>query len=112
VHYHQRRWPCGIAALDMERVFEPYKRLEASRSRETGGVGLGMSIARSIVRGHGGDITLANPSTGELRVTVRVPKYCPINRRTKARRQVSCHTMGRAFSVRCAGASTSYVFIL
>ena len=43
----------GIAAPDMERVFEPFVRLEASRSRETGGVGLGMTIARSIVRGHG-----------------------------------------------------------
>ena len=64
----------GIAAPDMERVFEPFVRLEASRSRETGGVGLGMTIARSIVRGHGGDITLANRPEGGLRVTVRVPK--------------------------------------
>jgi len=58
----------------MERVFEPFVRLEASRSREMGGIGLGMSIARSIVRGHGGDIMLTNRSAGELRVTVRVPK--------------------------------------
>jgi signal transduction histidine kinase len=64
----------GIAAADMERVFEPFVRLEASRSRETGGVGLGMAITRSIVRRHGGDITLENrPETG-LRVTVRLPK--------------------------------------
>ena len=40
----------GIAAVDMERVFEPFVRLEVSRSRDTGGVGLGMAIARSIVR--------------------------------------------------------------
>ncbi len=64
----------GIAAPDMERVFEPFVRLEASRSCETGGVGLGMTIARSIVRGHGGDITLTNRPEGGLRVTVRVPK--------------------------------------
>jgi signal transduction histidine kinase len=63
----------GIAAPDMERVFEPFVRLEASGSRETGGVGLGMTIARSIVRGHGGDITLTNRPAGGLRVTVRVP---------------------------------------
>ena len=64
----------GIAASDMERVFEPFVRLEASRSRDTGGVGLGMAIARSIVRRHGGDITLANRPDGGLRVTVRLPK--------------------------------------
>jgi signal transduction histidine kinase len=63
----------GIAAPDMERVFEPFVRLEASCSRETGGVGLGMTIARSIVRGHGGDITLTNRPEGGLRVAVRVP---------------------------------------
>jgi signal transduction histidine kinase len=64
----------GIAAPDMERVFEPFVRLETSRSRETGGVGLGMAIARSIVRWHGGDITLENRPEGGLRVLVRLPK--------------------------------------
>jgi signal transduction histidine kinase len=63
----------GIAVPDMERVFEPFVRLEASRSRETGGVGLGLTIARSIVRGHGGDITLTNRPEGGLRVAVRMP---------------------------------------
>jgi len=64
----------GIAAADMERVFEPFVRLETSRSRETGGVGLGMAIARSIVRRHGGDIALENRPERGLRVTVRLPK--------------------------------------
>jgi signal transduction histidine kinase len=64
----------GIAAPDQERVFEPFVRLETSRSRDTGGVGLGMAIARSIVRSHGGEITLANRPQGGLRVTVHVPK--------------------------------------
>jgi signal transduction histidine kinase len=64
----------GIDVADRERVFEPFVRLEASRSRDTGGVGLGMAIARSIVRWHGGDITLANRPEGGLRVTVRLPK--------------------------------------
>ncbi len=63
----------GIAESDIERVFEPFVRLEASRSRETGGVGLGMAIARSIIRQHGGDITLANRAEGGLRVAVHVP---------------------------------------
>jgi signal transduction histidine kinase len=64
----------GIAVPDMERVFGPFVRLETSRSRATGGVGLGMAIARSIVRWHGGDILLANRAAGGLRVTVRLPK--------------------------------------
>ncbi len=64
----------GIAEADMERVFEPFVRLETSRSLETGGVGLGMAIARSIVRQHGGEITLANREEGGLRITVRLPR--------------------------------------
>jgi signal transduction histidine kinase len=64
----------GIAESDMERVFEPFVRLETSRSLETGSVGLGMAIARSIVRQHGGDITLANRPEGGLRTTVWLPR--------------------------------------
>ncbi len=64
----------GIAEAEMERVFEPFVRLETSRSLETGGVGLGMAIARSIVRQHGGDITLANREAGGLRTTVWLPR--------------------------------------
>ena len=63
----------GIPAADLERVFEPFVRLEASRSRETGGSGLGLAIARGIVRGHGGDIRLANRAEGGLRATVALP---------------------------------------
>lgn len=61
----------GIAEQEFERVFAPFVRLENSRNRETGGVGLGLAIARSIVRGHGGDITLANG--GGLHATIRLP---------------------------------------
>jgi len=64
----------GIAATDMARVFEPFVRVETSRSRETGGLGLGMAIARSIVRGHGGEITLANRLEGGLRVSIQLPQ--------------------------------------
>ena len=63
----------GIPEADLERVFEPFVRLEASRSRDTGGSGLGLAIARSIVRGHGGDVVLANRAEGGLRATVVLP---------------------------------------
>ena len=63
----------GIPEAELERVFEPFVRLEASRSRETGGSGLGLAIARGIVRGHGGDIRLANRAEGGLRATVALP---------------------------------------
>lgn len=64
----------GIADQDVERVFQPFVRLEESRSHDTGGIGLGMAIARSIVRQHGGDITLNNHETLGFCVTVHLPK--------------------------------------
>ena len=64
----------GIPEADFERVFAPFVRLEESRSQETGGIGLGMAIARSIVRGHGGDITLANRAEGGLRAAIHLPR--------------------------------------
>ena len=63
----------GIPEADLERVFEPFVRLEVSRSRGTGGTGLGLAIARGIVRGHGGDIVLANRAEGGLRATLALP---------------------------------------
>jgi len=63
----------GIPEDAFERVFEPFVRLEESRSTDTGGIGLGMAIARTIVRGHGGDIRLANRPGGGLRATVSLP---------------------------------------
>ncbi len=63
----------GIPAAELERVFEPFHRLEASRNRETGGTGLGLPIARNILRAHGGDVALCNRATGGLRVTVTLP---------------------------------------
>ncbi len=62
----------GIPASDRERVFDSFVRLENSRNRNTGGVGLGLSIARSILRSHGGDIRLAEGSKG-LRVCLHLP---------------------------------------
>jgi signal transduction histidine kinase len=64
----------GIAEADLERVVEPYVRLEASRSRETGGVGLGLAIARDAARLHGGDLLLENRSGGGLRALLLLPR--------------------------------------
>ena len=64
----------GIPEDELVRVFQPFYRLEDSRSRETGGIGLGLAIALSIVEAHGGELTLANRSEGGLRATIKVPR--------------------------------------
>lgn len=64
----------GLPAATLERVFEPFFRLEESRSPETGGAGLGLAIARAIARSHGGDITLANRPEGGLAATLHLPR--------------------------------------
>jgi signal transduction histidine kinase len=63
----------GIPPGDLDRVFEPFHRGEPSRNRETGGVGLGLPIARNIMRAHGGDVTLANRPTGGAKAIVTLP---------------------------------------
>jgi signal transduction histidine kinase len=63
----------GIPPGELERVFEPFHRGEPSRSRETGGVGLGLPIARNIFRAHGGDVVLSNRPMGGVKATVTLP---------------------------------------
>lgn len=63
----------GIPPTDIERVFEPFYRREPSRSRQTGGIGLGLAVVRSIARGHGGDVILLNRSGGGLTARVQLP---------------------------------------
>jgi two-component system osmolarity sensor histidine kinase EnvZ len=64
----------GIPADALERVFEPFYRLDKSRHKATGGVGLGLTAARAVIRGHGGDITLRNHPDGGLEATVTLPR--------------------------------------
>jgi len=64
----------GIPAAELQRVFEPYYRLESSRNPGSGGVGLGLSIARNIARWHGGDIELGNAIGGGLVATIVLPR--------------------------------------
>jgi two-component system osmolarity sensor histidine kinase EnvZ len=63
----------GIPSDQREAVFRPFHRLDQSRNLQTGGSGLGLSIALDVVRGHGGDISLTDADDGGLRVVVRLP---------------------------------------
>lgn len=67
----------GIPEAEMERVFEPFHRVESSRNRETGGTGLGLASARAVARAHGGDIVLRNRPDGGLSVEVTLPIVRP-----------------------------------
>ncbi|MDO9337225.1 MAG: ATP-binding protein [Caulobacter sp.] len=63
----------GIPEHESERVFEPFFRGEPSRNRETGGIGLGLAVVRSVARAHGGDAELINREGGGLTARVRLP---------------------------------------
>jgi two-component system osmolarity sensor histidine kinase EnvZ len=63
----------GIPPDKYEEVFRPFYRLDESRNVDTGGVGLGLTIARDVARSHGGDVALSASSLGGLRVVVRLP---------------------------------------
>jgi len=63
----------GIPEDKRDEVFKPFVRLDASRNPETGGVGLGMTIARDAIRSHGGEILLEDAPGGGLRVRVSLP---------------------------------------
>jgi signal transduction histidine kinase len=63
----------GVPEEELEGVFQPFRRLETSRNRETGGTGLGLPIARNILRAHGGDVMLQNRGADGLRALVMLP---------------------------------------
>jgi two-component system OmpR family sensor kinase len=68
----------GLKPADMARVFEPFYRAEAARTLDGGGVGLGLAVARSIARAHGGDVTLASAPSGlTARVSLPLPPGAP-----------------------------------
>ena len=66
----------GIVPADAERIFDRFVRLDSSRSRHTGGAGLGLPIARGLARAHGGELRSVSPADGpgacfELTLPVR-----------------------------------------
>jgi len=63
----------GIPEDQREEVFKPFYRIEGSRNPGTGGVGLGLTLVRDVIRGHGGDISLDDSPNGGLRVRLKVP---------------------------------------
>lgn len=63
----------GLPEDELEAVFEPFHRAERSRNRETGGAGLGLTVARQAARASGGDVTLANRQTGGLVANLSLP---------------------------------------
>ena len=65
----------GVPEKERERVFEPFHRGEPSRSRETGGSGLGLAVVRTIARAHGGEAELENRPEGGLRARARLPLH-------------------------------------
>ncbi|HVN00420.1 MAG TPA: ATP-binding protein [Caulobacteraceae bacterium] len=77
----------GVPESEIERAFEPFHRLEGSRSRETGGAGLGLAVVRAIARGHGGEVTLHNRPEGGLRARVTLPLALKTPRKPSRTRQ-------------------------
>ena len=67
----------GHPESELEAVFTPFYRVDRSRSRESGGTGLGLAVARTVVRGLGGEITLSNRPEGGLRQIVSLPRLAP-----------------------------------
>lgn len=67
----------GVPEAALGQLTEPFHRLETSRSRDTGGVGLGLSIVQALVSRHGGRLTLLNRPEGGLRVQLQLrPSPC------------------------------------
>jgi len=64
----------GLPPAELEKVFEPFYRVERSRSRETGGTGLGLTIARSVAEAHGGSLVLRNRVGGGLAAVLLLPR--------------------------------------
>jgi signal transduction histidine kinase len=64
----------GIPEDELARVTQPFYRLEGSRSRDTGGMGLRLAIAASVIEAHGGELRLESPEVGGLRASIILPR--------------------------------------
>jgi signal transduction histidine kinase len=67
----------GIPENELEQVFEPFHRLEGSRNRDSGGTGLGLTIARGVAQSHGGSLNLHNRVEGGLEARLILPRHPP-----------------------------------
>ena len=75
----------GIPRSEREKVFEPFYRIGNARNPDTGGVGLGLSVTRSIIWEHGGDIVLASRKGGGLNVRLELPSSLGLNLRDQSK---------------------------
>jgi signal transduction histidine kinase len=64
----------GVPESELEKVFEPFYRLESSRSRDTGGTGLGLAIARNVAQLHRGQVSIRNHPDGGLEAILALPR--------------------------------------
>ena len=78
VAIHVRDYGPGIPEAEIEKVFEPFYRIDKSRTRSTGGYGLGLPLCRKIVEAHGGTLILRNASGGGILAEVRLPLAPPV----------------------------------
>jgi signal transduction histidine kinase len=70
----------GIPEAHREDLMQPFSRMEASRSRETGGAGLGLAIVQTLVAAHDGTVSIGDAPKGGARITVTLPKFTPSTR--------------------------------
>jgi len=68
-----RDFGTGVPEAELDKIFEPFYRVQESRDRDSGGHGLGLSIAANAVRRHGGDISAVNAPDGGLIVRISLP---------------------------------------
>jgi signal transduction histidine kinase len=69
----------GIPEASLGQVFDRFYRADPSRSRKSGGAGLGLSIVRAIVDVHGGSVSASRAATGGTRITIELPKIPPVD---------------------------------
>ena len=68
----------GVPDEALQKIFEPFYRLDDARNRQTGGAGLGLSIADRAIRLHGGQVRASNRKQGGLEIEIRIPAVSPV----------------------------------